>query len=88
MPCKHGHSMGRLSADQWRQRALQAEACWTDMKLDLEGGQGALAEPERGMERMVGLVHTCSNLGASLYTTTLQHHSSSEQLFRSESTEY
>ena len=65
--------MGRLSADQWKQRALQAEACWTDMKLDLEGGQGALAAPEKGMERMVGLVHTCSNLGASVFTTTCKN---------------
>lgn len=43
------------------------------MKLDLEGGQGALAAPEKGMERMVGLVHTCSNLGASVFTTTCKN---------------
>ena len=63
-------NMGRLSADEWKRRALQAEAAWGDMKLDLEGGQGTLAEPEKGMGRMVGLVHTCSNLGAAVFTTT------------------
>ena len=43
------------------------------MKLDLEGGQGTLAGPEKGMERMVGLVHTCSNLGAAVFTTTCKN---------------
>ena len=61
--------MGRLSADEWERRALQAEAAWGDMKLGLEGGQGTLGEPEMGMERMVGLVHTCPDLGASVPTT-------------------
>ena len=66
-------NMGRLSADEWKRRALQAEAAWGDMKLDLEGGQGTLGEPEMGMERMVGLVHTCSDLGASVFTTTCKN---------------
>ena len=65
--------MGRLSADEWKRRALQAEAAWGDMKLDLEGGEGTLAEPEKGMERMVVLVHFCSNLGASVSTTTCKN---------------
>ena len=72
--------MGRLSADEWKRRALQAEAAWGDMKLDLEGGEGTLAEPEKGMERMVVLVHFCSNLRAAVFTTTCKNHSLAHKL--------